>query len=545
MSQSPPLPPMPLKSIAEKIKNNNKKVSTIYAYNGTGKTRLSLEIHGLLQNNANSEDKVSRKLIYFNAYTEDLFYWGTGENYDSGILNIWPNSFTEMISNVLSSAGGDGLIVDAFQKYTSSNITPIFRYKDTSNNRNLYAIEFSVNTSAASLSSSGVSSRNIKVSKGEESCFIWSMFFTFIKEVLLLQAENPEDAKKSIVDLFKSVLNREPTAAEIAAATKALNADENNPKNYQTQTPILNKAGQITGYKSTGGTNIDQFLTDYVNKTFASEASAVKTSAPEVTALAKDKATYDKLIEAAKGDLEKINAAKQNTTYGRTLAEYTAEINDQIRSAGATNDPGKAADIAKYIVDRGLNINSEAAKSYIDAQLSFGKNKVTTGDKTTEMYTGKAGSNVDALNKVALANGLTLDKVFDAATLNDVISAVNAGEDIGTYTKIIRDAAKVAWNVPDNVAKLMDQGVSLDAIYQPFKNTYADTLELNPNDVKLSDLAKYGIIGQQSAGSQAPQNLYDFQKALRKDDRWQYTQQAHNEVGNAVQKVLQDFGFMG
>ena len=356
---------------------------------------------------------------------------------------------------------------------------------------------------------------------------------------------NAEDAKAKIVDNFKTLLNREPTAAEITAATKALNADENNPKNYQTQTPILNKAGQITGYKSTGGTNIDQFLTDYVNKTFASEASAVKTSAPEVTALAKDKATYDKLIEAAKGDLDKINAAKQNTTYGRTLAEYTAEINDQIRSAGATNDPGKAAEIAKYIVDRGLNINSESAKSYIDAQLSFGKNKVTTGDKTTEMYTGKAGNNVDALNKVALANGLTLDKVFDAATLNDVISAVNAGEDISTYTKIIRDAAKVAWNVSDNVAKLMDQGVSLDAIYGTYKNAYADTLELDPNSITLNDLAKVGVIGQQAAGSTAPQNLYDFTKSLRKDDRWQYTQQAHNEVANATQKILQDFGFMG
>lgn len=351
-----------------------------------------------------------------------------------------------------------------------------------------------------------------------------------------------EDAKAKIIDNFKSLLNREPTAAEITKLTSAINADEK--KNPTKTVTTRDAAGNIT-YSTTGGTNIDQFITDYVNKNFAKEAQAVKTAAPEVTQLAKDKATYDKLIAAAGGDLEKINAAKQNTTYGRTLAEYTAQITDAIRSAGASNDPGSAADIAKYLLDRGLNLNSESAKSYIDAQLQFGKNKVKTGATTTDMYTGQAGSNVDKLNKVALANGLSLDKVFDPATLSDVISAVNAGEDINTYAKIIRDAAKVAWNVSDNVAKLMDQGVSLDSIYGTYKNAYANTLELDPNTVTLEDLAKTGVIGQPSTGSQAPQNLYDYTKQLRKDDRWQYTQQAHQEVADATRKILQDFGFMG
>ena len=40
-------------------------------------------------------------------------------------------------------------------------------------------------------------------------------------------------------------------------------------------------------------------------------------------------------------------------------------------------------------------------------------------------------------------------------------------------------------------------------------------------------------------------NTYDYQKMLRKDNRWQYTQQANQEVAYATQKVLQDFGFMG
>ena len=40
-------------------------------------------------------------------------------------------------------------------------------------------------------------------------------------------------------------------------------------------------------------------------------------------------------------------------------------------------------------------------------------------------------------------------------------------------------------------------------------------------------------------------NIYDYKKALRQDDRWQYTGQAKESVSNIALKVLQDFGFQG
>ena len=361
---------------------------------------------------------------------------------------------------------------------------------------------------------------------------------------------DPTKAASFITEQFKALLNREPTAEEINTwSSKLKKAQEAASASTKVTYKMIN--GVRTAVQ-TGGLDEAQWLKDTIqkDKALGSEYSKVKTQAPDVTELQKDKKVYDDLIKAAKGDLEKINQAKQNTSYGRTLAEYEAQIVDQIRTSGATNDPGSANQIAKYLLDKGLSLDSESAQSYIDSQLQFGKGKVTTTGAegkpvTTETYTGKAGSNVEKLNQVALANGLDLNQVFDATTLSDVLSAVNAGEDIGTYSKIIRDAAKVAWNVPDNVAKLMDQGVSLDSIYGTYKRAYADTLELDPNTVTLKDLAAMGVIGQPSKDSQAPQNLYDFTRQLRKDDRWQYTQQANQEVAAATQKILQDFGFMG
>jgi hypothetical protein len=40
-------------------------------------------------------------------------------------------------------------------------------------------------------------------------------------------------------------------------------------------------------------------------------------------------------------------------------------------------------------------------------------------------------------------------------------------------------------------------------------------------------------------------NIYDFKKLLRRDDRWQYTEQARQDVSTAALDVLRDFGFQG
>ena len=68
----------------------------------------------------------------------------------------------------------------------------------------------------------------------------------------------------------------------------------------------------------------------------------------------------------------------------------------------------------------------------------------------------------------------------------------------------------------------------------------ANVLELNPNEIKLDDPAlANAITGDKTM------TTYEFQNTLRKDPRWQYTANAHDTVSGAVQKVLQDFGFMG
>jgi hypothetical protein len=132
----------------------------------------------------------------------------------------------------------------------------------------------------------------------------------------------------------------------------------------------------------------------------------------------------------------------------------------------------------------------------------------------------------------AKANGITLNQ----SQIDSFAKRVQDGTDINIINKEIRGIA--ALGMPDKVTKLLDQGIDLDTIYSPYKNLMASILELNPESIDLRDPTLRSAIGPDK---EIP--IYDFEKALRKDYRWQYTDNAKRDVSNVALKVLQDFGF--
>ena len=58
-----------LKELAQDLRTSEKKNTIIFAHNGVGKTSLSVEFKNVAKENGASDT------LYYNAYTEDLFYW--------------------------------------------------------------------------------------------------------------------------------------------------------------------------------------------------------------------------------------------------------------------------------------------------------------------------------------------------------------------------------------------------------------------------------------------------------------------------------------
>lgn len=84
-----------LKDIAQILRDTNKKVQLIYAFNGVGKTRLSREFKELISPKSHDEELEESKIkvLYYNAFTEDLFYWDNDLDTDANRrFKIQPNS---------------------------------------------------------------------------------------------------------------------------------------------------------------------------------------------------------------------------------------------------------------------------------------------------------------------------------------------------------------------------------------------------------------------------------------------------------------------
>ena len=175
-----------LNEIVKKLKDNDKKVQLIYAFNGTGKTRLSREFKNLVSPKDDEEVEetglLNKKILYYNAFTEDLFYWDNDlENDSYRKLIIRPNAFTKWI---FEDQGQDGNVTDIFQRYADQKLTPHFnaRYIKV-DDRDIIVPAFSEVTFTYERGNDE-KSENVKISKGEESCFIWSVFYSLLEQVI-------------------------------------------------------------------------------------------------------------------------------------------------------------------------------------------------------------------------------------------------------------------------------------------------------------------------------------------------------------------------
>jgi hypothetical protein len=187
------------------------KVQLIYAFNGTGKTRLSREFKqqiapksedGAGDDEAEQAELSRNKILYYNAFTEDLFYWDNDLVGDAEPkLKIQPNSYTSWLLTLLKDLGQDGNIVQYFQRYVNDKLTPHFSEDFTE-------VRFSLERG------DNERSGHIKISKDEESCFIWSVFYALLDQVVtILNVVEPSERETNEFDQLEYVFIDDPVSS--------------------------------------------------------------------------------------------------------------------------------------------------------------------------------------------------------------------------------------------------------------------------------------------------------------------------------------------
>lgn len=138
----------------------NKKAILLYAYNGTGKTRLSMAFKDI------GKQGDARDTLYFNAFTEDLFHWDNDLDGDSE-RRLTLNADSRFFAG-LNELEMDNRIRPLLQRYADFD----FRI-DTQE----WAVNFSRTVDGQVID-------NIKVSRGEENIFVWCFFLAIVELAL-------------------------------------------------------------------------------------------------------------------------------------------------------------------------------------------------------------------------------------------------------------------------------------------------------------------------------------------------------------------------
>ena len=162
---------------------------------------------------------------------------------------------------------------------------------------------------------------------------------------------------------------------------------------------------------------------------------------------------------------------------------------------------------------------------------------VSAVDEGAEL-SNKAGQAERELLKWSEANGLSLtgssissyvaDIAQDKITLDDVKSSLRTTYMVGTYP---------AW------ADRINAGQDIADIAAPYKQQMANLLEVDPDMINLDDnLLQRGLQGVGADGKPGVVPMYDFKKMIRKDERWDKTDNALDEYTSAGMNILQMFG---
>jgi hypothetical protein len=242
-------------------------------------------------------------------------------------------------------------------------------------------------------------------------------------------------------------------------------------------------------------------------------------------------------------DLVKSGNAQGTTDYEQSIAKITRDVQAQARKVGSAIDEAEAKLIAEDLYihnqDTDIAVVTRRVANFIRPITGM------IAGQATEGYSGEALKNYQGLQALAKANGLKLTDILPRDALGNPMTAEGTLKQLATgeidALRIAQDVRKLAAvGQPQYVRDLLGQGYDLENIYEPYKRTMANILELDTSQIDLNDPTLRGAINEKG-----DMNIYDFQKALRKDSRWQYTKNAKDEVASSTLQVLRDFGFTG
>jgi hypothetical protein len=223
----------------------------------------------------------------------------------------------------------------------------------------------------------------------------------------------------------------------------------------------------------------------------------------------------------------KVKTVAGDSEYARGLDTTKAALERELNIKGIEYSPADLTAWSKELYDSANEKNTAFISRYLNTKI--GKSSLTKG-------TG--ASNIEDLASYASDQGLVFDKDFSKAQQTTWIQRMDAGESLAAIKKEIETAAMIGET--ESVQNLMKQGLTRSTIYQPLvarANSKLQRVDMTMNDEWFQQNAK------DEKGNLRP--VWQMDAALMKHPDWEFTDEAHEKVGDVTLKILRDFGFQG
>lgn len=200
--------------------------------------------------------------------------------------------------------------------------------------------------------------------------------------------------------------------------------------------------------------------------------------------------------------------------------------------------------IKRYAVQQGVDITDDKVSELASVALAQSWDSPTISENVARsgVITGEKGNvanYIDRLKADARNYGVAYNDLWFDQAAASIVQGYSSIED---YQQQIKEYSKQIYPA---FTKQIDSGVTPYAIASPYINTMANILEISANDINLNDpTISMALKNVDAEGNPSVKPLWQFEKDLRQDPRWRFTNNAQQDLMGTARQVLQDFGLV-
>lgn len=156
---------MTINDIAKQLQELDENIVVVYAFNATGKTRLSVAYK-----DATKDPETGQHAgVYYNAFSEDLFVWDNDEENDGANIRLTIHRSSLNLFHSFLYENTDA-VLDKLSMYAPNYIFKFVSHENIEDG--IESIRFFINET---------DKRPIKISRGEERIFVWCFFLALLE----------------------------------------------------------------------------------------------------------------------------------------------------------------------------------------------------------------------------------------------------------------------------------------------------------------------------------------------------------------------------